>query len=1190
MSVLTTPHASDTSPSIGASERPDAATSPEFFNGVQALVRLPMLQQKRDALSGRRTAGFISGYRGSPLGGYDLALWNASAELKAHNVVFQPGLNEELAADAVWGTQQLGYDREHSRFDGVFGIWYGKGPGVDRSCDALKHANLAGTAALGGVLAVAGDDHVSKSSTLAHQSDHTFIAAGIPVIAPAYVQDILDLGLHAFAMSRFAGVWTGMTTVQEVVESATSVDLDPQRVRIALPEDFLMPQQGIHIRWPDDPLAQEARLMEVKWPATLAYVRANRLNRNVIEGASDRLGIIASGKAFADVRRALLDLGLDDANCRAIGLRLHKVSVPWPLEPQSLREFALGLQEVLVVEEKRPIIESQLKDELYHCPPALRPRVAGKYDLAGADGDVGGEWRHARAHQDWLLRATADLTPALVAKAIARRLKQMGVPADIAARMDARLAVIAAKESALSDVQGKGAQRQPWFCPGCPHNTSTKVPEGSQAMAGIGCHGMAAWMDRATAWAQMGGEGAPWVGQAPFSTRPHMFANLGDGTYNHSGFLAIRQAVSAKVNITYKILFNSAVAMTGGQPVDGGLDVASMTRELEAEGVRRIDVVTDAPENYAAVTRLAPGVKVHHRSALDAVQRELREVEGVTALIYDQVCATKKRRERNRGKRAEATQHVIINDLVCEGCGDCSTQSNCIAVQPLETELGRKRQVNQSTCNKDLSCVSGFCPSFVTVEGGTLKRPAKASRVGGAGSVSLPEPQLPLARTAWGILLAGVGGTGVVTIGQILGMAAHLDGKGVVTQDTTGMAQMGGATWSHVQIAEDPNAIHGACIAMANADLLIGCDAIVAANKTSLATLHPSRSFVVLNTHATPTAGFVRDPDWKSPNAECKQALESVVGTEGVAAFDAESIAIRMLGSSVYTNMILLGHAWQSGRIPLSRDAIMRAVEINGVKVGDNQAAFELGRRYAHDPAWAQSGGEATQPITFTKKPSVEALIDTRVTFLTDYQNAAYAERYRAFVEKVRRAETSVKGGSRLSEAVARNLFKLMAYKDEYEVARLHTGRAFLDQIAQTFEGEYRVVHHMAPPLLARRNAKGELVKRAFGPWVRVAMQLLARMKGLRGTPLDLFGYSAERKMERALVVRYEATIEELLGGLRSDNLPVAVEIANLPQDIRGFGHVKERHLKTVLPRLDALMAQWRTAPVKDSSTPSMAS
>jgi len=1182
MSAPTSTLAADGLVPAGASQAPDTAGSRNFLSGVQALVRLPIVQQTRDTMNGRRTAGFVSGYRGSPLGSYDQMLWQAKEELKAHHVVFQPGLNEELAADAVWGTQQLGYDAAHSKFEGVFGIWYGKGPGVDRSTDALKHANLAGTAALGGVLALAGDDHVSKSSTLAHQSDHTFIAAGIPVFAPAYVQDILDLGLHAFAMSRFSGLWTGMKTVQEVVESATSVDLDPLRAKIVLPEDFRMPATGAHIRWPDDPLAAEARMMEVKWPAALSYVRSNRLNHNVIASPSDRLGIIASGKAFADVRRALLDLGLDDATCRTIGLRLHKISVPWPLEPAGLREFALGLREVLVVEEKRPIVESQIKDELYHCPPDLRPRVLGKFDLAADGGDAGGEWRNTQAHQDWLLRAPADLTPALVAKAIARRLMALGVPADIAARMDARLTVIAATETALSASSGSGAQRQPWFCPGCPHNTSTRVPEGSQAMAGIGCHGMAVWMDRSTgSWAQMGGEGAAWVGLSPFSTRQHMFANLGDGTYNHSGFLAIRQAVSAKANITYKILFNSAVAMTGGQPVDGGLDVAAITRELEAEGVKRIDIVTDAPEGYTSDVRLAPGVKVHHRSVLDAVQRELREVEGVTAIIYDQVCATKKRRERKRGTRAEATKHVLINDLVCEGCGDCSVQSNCVAVQPRETELGRKRQVNQSTCNKDLSCVEGFCPSFVTIEGGSLKRPEKPSKAGIAVTPALPEPRLPSAGTAWGILIAGIGGTGVVTIGQILGMAAHLEGKGVVTQDTTGMAQMGGATWSHVQIADTPGAIHAACVAMANADLLIGCDAIVAAHKTSLATLHPSRSFVVLNTHAVPTAEFVKNPGWESPNAQCAQTLTSLVGSDAVATVDAEALATRLLGSSVYTNMILLGHAWQSGRIPLSRDAIMRAVDLNGVKVADNQAAFELGRCCAHDPAWARSAGEAVQPVTIVRKPSLDAIVDTRMKFLADYQNAAYAADYHAFVEEVRRVEASNAAGTRLSEAVARNLFKLMAYKDEYEVARLHTSSAFHEQIAQTFEGEYRIVHHMAPPLLARRNEKGELTKRAFGPWVRVAMQGLARMKGLRGTVLDPFGYTEERKMERAMISRYKSTIAEILPALTAENLPAAVEIANLPDGIRGFGHVKARHLDAVLPRLEALVARWSAAAKK---------
>src|SRR5579871_997921 len=780
-----------------------------FMSGVQALVRLPMLQRRRDVLAGHNTAGFISGYRGSPLGTYDQALWSAGAQLAAHHVVFKPGVNEELAATAVWGSQQLDLHPASRRYDGVFGIWYAKGPGVDRSADALKHANLAGTARLGGVIALAGDDHLSKSSTLAHQSDHTFIACGLPVFAPASAQEILDLGVHALALSRYAGVWSGMKTVQEVVESSSSVCVDADRVAIVLPEDFILPPGGVHLRWPDEPLVQEARLMEVKWPAALAYIRANRLNHDAIRGPRDRLGIIAGGKAFSDVRQALVDLGLDDEICRRLGVRLHKAGVVWPLEPEATRAFARGLREILVVEEKRPIIEQQLKDELYHCPPDQRPQVVGKYGASEGD-ETGGEWSRRDPRSGWLLRATGDLTPALIARAIAARLKRLGIPDDVAARMDMRLAIIEATGRAAEGGDPRDAERLPWFCPGCPHNTSTRLPEGSRATAGIGCHGMAVWMDRSTgSWSQMGGEGVAWVGQAPFTSQPHMFANIGDGTYNHSGSLAIRQSIGSGVNITYKILFNSAVAMTGGQPVDGGIGVPALTRELDAEGVKRIIVVSDEPAKYAGNAGLAAGVTVRHRDELDAVQRELREVSGVTVIVYDQACATKKRRERKRGTMADPARRVVINELVCEGCGDCSVESNCLAVEPVETEFGRKRRINQDSCNKDLSCVKGFCPSFVTVEGGRLRK-THGQPAGAAAAVlpPLPLPQIPAADSPWGIVVAGIGGTGVVTIGQVIGMAAHLEGKSIVTQDTTGMAQMGGATWSHIQIAARPDAVH----------------------------------------------------------------------------------------------------------------------------------------------------------------------------------------------------------------------------------------------------------------------------------------------------------------------------------------------------------------------------------------------
>ncbi|SDM07151.1 indolepyruvate ferredoxin oxidoreductase [Oryzisolibacter propanilivorax] len=1168
-----------------------------FMSGVQALVRLPMLQRQRDAAAGLNTAGFISGYRGSPLGGYDQALWAARKHLAAEHIVFQPGVNEELAATAVWGTQQLDLYPESKKHDGVFGIWYGKGPGVDRCSDVFKHANMAGTARHGGVIAVAGDDHISKSSTAAHQSDHIFKACGTPVFFPSSVQDILDMGLHAFAMSRFSGLWSGLKTVQEVVESSSSISVDPDRVRIVLPEDFAMPPGGLHIRWPDAPLEQEARLMDYKWYAALAYVRANKLNYNVIDsGARDRFGLIASGKAYNDMRQALVDLGLDDATCRELGIRVHKVNVVWPLEANITRQFAEGLQEILVVEEKRQVIEYQLKEQLYNWRADVRPDVLGKFDEVEGDHS-GGEWGLPNPSQNWLLRPKADLTPALIAQAIARRLKKLGVPTHIAARMDERLAVVRAREQQLAAQTLQTGERMPWFCSGCPHNTSTRVPEGSRAVAGIGCHYMANWMpDRATStFTQMGGEGVTWVGQAPFTQDRHVFANLGDGTYFHSGLLAIRQAIASGANITYKILYNDAVAMTGGQQVGErpeGHSVAQIAHSLRAEGIAKLVVVTDEPEKYAGRTHpanaardgrpellndLPPGVEVFHRDELDRIQRELREVPGCTALIYDQTCATEKRRRRKRGKLATPAKTVLINELVCEGCGDCSVQSNCLSVEPVETEFGRKRRINQNTCNKDYSCVKGFCPSFVTVEGGELKKPKKEKKGDLASLPPIPEPVLPVAQSAWGIVVAGVGGTGVITIGSLLGMAAHLEGKGVITQDAAGLAQKGGATWSHVQIANRPEAIHTTKVDTAQADLVIGCDPIVAANKATLAAMRPGRTFVALNTHGTPAAAFVHDPDWQFPAGSCEAAIAQTVGSELLGVLDASDAATQLLGDSIYTNPLMLGYAWQQGRVPLSHAALMRAMELNGVQVANNQAAFEWGRRLAHDPAGVRALLAMAQVIQFVKKPGLAEMLERREQFLTGYQNAAYAAEYRTFIEQVQAAEARVAPGStRLAQAVARYLFKLMAYKDEYEVARLHTDPAFTARIAGMFEGDYKIVHHLAPPTTAARNDRGELVKKAYGPWMRHAFTLLAKMKGLRGTALDPFGRTEERRTERALIQQYRACIEELLTGLSPERLALAVEIASIPEDIRGYGHVKERHLQAARARWDALLARWR--------------
>jgi len=1156
-----------------------------FMSGVQALVRLPMLQRQRDALAGLNTAGFISGYRGSPLGGYDQALWQAKKHLEAHHIVFQPGVNEELGATAVWGTQQLDLYPEHKKYDGVFGIWYGKGPGVDRCLDVFKHANMAGTARHGGVIALAGDDHVAKSSTAAHQSDHVFKAVGFPVFFPANVQEILDLGLHAFAMSRFAGVWTAMKTIQEIVESSSSVWVDPDRVHVALPEDFEMPPGGLHIRWPDPPLEQEARLMNYKWYAALAYVRANRLNHNVISGPDDRFGLIASGKAYNDTRQALHDLGLDDETCRRIGIRLHKVSVVWPLEASITREFATGLQEILVVEEKRQMIEYQLKEELYNWREDVRPNVLGKFNEPEGDYS-GGEWSHPNPASNWLLRAHADLNPTLIAKAIAQRLDKLGIMqqlgSDLRGRIAARLAIIEAKERSEQTLKVE-ADRVPWFCSGCPHNTSTRVPEGSRAVAGIGCHYMTVWMDRSTStFTQMGGEGVPWVGQAPFTHEKHIFANLGDGTYFHSGLLAIRQSIAAGVNITYKILYNDAVAMTGGQKVGErpeGHSVLQIMQSLVAEGVAKLVIVSDDPDKYRGVA-LAPGVTVHHRDELDRIQREFREIPGTTAIIYDQTCATEKRRRRKRGTLVDPAKRVVINELVCEGCGDCSVQSNCLSVEPVETEFGRKRRINQSTCNKDYSCVKGFCPSFVTVEGGELRTAKKAAseRPDPFRLPALPEPVLPGAEQPYGIVVAGIGGTGVITIGQLLGMAAHIEGKGIVTQDAAGLAQKGGSTWSHIQIAERAEVIRTTRVGTGEADLVIGCDPIVTASKTTLATMLEGRTRIALNAHGTPTAAFVHNPDWQFPAGSCEALLERTVGADRIGRFDAEQLSVRLLGDSIYANPMMLGYAWQKGWVPLTRAALLRAIELNGVQVENNKAAFEWGRRVAHDPAEVEALARPQgQVVQFVRKPAqtLDEIVARRVEYLTGYQNAAYAAQYREFVERVRAAEAPL-GSTRLTETVARYLFKLMAYKDEYEVARLHTDPAFLAQIRQQFDGDYKLVYHLAPPLLARRNERGELVKRPYGPWMLKAFGLLARLKGLRGTAFNPFGHTAERRTERALIGEYKDCIEELLAGLDAGRLALAVEIARIPEEIRGYGHVKERHLARAREKWAQLMARWR--------------
>ena len=1164
---------------VSLDDKFDISKHQVLLNGTQALVRLMIAQRARDETKGWNTAGYVTGYRGSPLGAVDFQMKRAAQALVAANITFQEGLNEDLAATALWGAQQAEL-RGEGLYDGVFGLWYGKGPGVDRCSDVFKHANMAGTTAWGGVLAVAGDDHIAKSSTAAHQSDHIFKACGLPVFFPSSVQEVLDLGVHAIALSRFAGVWSGMKTIQEVVESSATADINADRVKIVVP-DFEMPPGGVHIRWPDAALDQEARLFDYKWYAALAYIRANRLNHNVIEGPNDRYGIMASGKAYNDTRQALVDLGLDTETCQRLGIRVHKVSVVWPLEAQSTREFAKGLKEILVVEEKRQIIEYQLKEELYNWPDSQRPRIVGKFDELEGD-DSGGEWSVPNPMAHRLLRANADLTPTLIAKALARRLKKLDLPSDVLARIDALLQTIDAKERAQNSlVLNPSADRMPWFCSGCPHNTSTKVPEGSRAMAGIGCHFMSVWMDRSTVgFTQMGGEGTPWIGQQHFSNENHVFANIGDGTYFHSGILAIRQSIAAGVNITYKILYNDAVAMTGGQPVGEraeGHTVVQIAQSMRAEGAMVIKVVTDEPEKYDGVA-LAEGVLVHHRDELDAVQRVLREVKGCTVIIYDQTCATEKRRRRKRGTMVDPAVRVMINELVCEGCGDCGVQSNCLSVEPLETEFGRKRAINQNTCNKDTSCLKGFCPSFISIEGGQLKKKNKEQKFSWDTLSTLPLPVVPdlgAAHQPYGVVVAGVGGTGVITIGQLLGMAAHLDGLGIVTQDSTGLAQKGGATWSHVLLAKHQDDIQTTRVSMAAADLILGCDPIVTAGKETLSRMMEGRTRVALNSHSAPTAEFVKNTQWQNPADSCAADIASTVGLHGLASFDADHLSAQLMGDTIYINPMLLGYAWQKGWVPLSLDALKRAIELNEVAVAQNLTAFEWGRHAAHQLPAVEALLKPLQIISFKKRDRLEDLIATRIEFLTAYQNAAYAKQYETFVLKVKAKESTL-GSYLLTETVARQLFKLMAYKDEYEVARLHSSPKFLKTLAQQFDGDYRLVFNLAPPLLSRIDkATGRPQKVRFGSWMLHGFKLLATCKKLRNTRFDPFGYTAERRLERQLISDYQRLIEGLVNNLTPDKKDLFSQIAALPLSVRGYGHIKLASIDGYQEQLTNLLEAW---------------
>lgn len=1127
-----------------------------YMTGIEALVRLPMLQHQRDQQRGLNTAAFVSGYRGSPLGGVDQAFWKARRWLAPHNVHFQPGVNEELAATAVWGSQQTNLF-SGARYDGVFGMWYGKGPGVDRSMDVFKHANAAGTSQFGGVLAVAGDDHACKSSTLPHQSEHDFIAASIPVLSPSNVQEVLDLGVYGWELSRYSGCWVALKAITENMDSAISADLDASRIQVVIPEGFELPEGGVHARWPDQPMEQEERLNRYKIYAAREFARANGLNKIMLDSPNARFGIITSGKAYLDVMQALDDMGINPAVAAEIGLRVYKVGMPWPLEPQATHDFADGLEEILVVEEKRSIIEDQLTGQLYNYPVAARPRVFGEFDDQGKD----------------LLPNLGELTPAKVALAIAARIRRF-YTSEV---MEQRVRWIESKELSLArpaDV----AERVPHFCSGCPHNTSTKLPDGSRAFGGIGCHYMATWMpDRPTlTFTQMGGEGVTWIGQAPFTDTEHVFQNLGDGTYFHSGILAVRAAVASGVNITYKILYNEAVAMTGGQPIDGSLSIPDLLTQLRGEGVRRVALVSDDPGQWRGQLPSSADASLHHRDDMDALQRELREVSGTTVIVYQQACAAEKRRKRKKGSLEDPAKRLFINDAVCEGCGDCSVKSNCLSIVPKETELGRKRQIDQSACNKDYSCNRGFCPSFVTISGGGLRKP---NRVDTTQIVfdPLPEPQLPdLHDRPWNTVVTGVGGTGVLTITSLVSMAAHIEGKGCATMNQTGLAQKFGAVVSHVRVAKTQEDIMAVRIPAGEADLLLGCDLVVTTTYEAMGKVAHGRTHAVVNDAEVPTASFILNPDARFPTVTMKQRVLEEVGDTDCHFLDSSRIATTLLGDSIASNLFLLGYAWQRGLVPVSAAALERAIELNGVAVDFNKQAFLYGRRYANRPEQVLALLPESVAIAQLK---TDALIEDRAARLVDYQDESYAQRYRDTLAQLRTVDPQYEAADSLTATAAKSLYKLMAYKDEYEVARLYSDPAFLAKVEAKFEGDYSLRFNLAPPLWSKRDPhSGELQKTEFGPWMLHAFRILAPFKRLRGTALDVFGYTAERRQERQDIADYELLLGSLCDAIKAEkgdaHHAVIRELLSLPLQLRGFGHVKDRNRHQLAVRRQTLLTR----------------
>jgi indolepyruvate ferredoxin oxidoreductase len=1115
---------------ISLADRFDLTKSPVLLNGTQALVRLMLAQAARDKAAGLNTAGYVTGYRGSPLGGVDIQMTRAARQLEAANVRFQPGLNEDLAATAIWGSQQAEL-RGEGKYQGVFALWYGKGPGVDRSGDVMRHANMAGSSTFGGVIMAMGDDHTGESSTVLHQSDWAMVDAYIPVLSPAGVQEILDFGHYGYALSRFAGVWVGLKTMKDTVEATAVVDGDPQRMTFVIP-DFPLPEGGLNIRLGDTPVAQEARMIDHKRFAAEAFARANRIDKRIHGQPGAKIGFVAAGKNWLDLVHALALLGLDGAECKRLGVTTWKVAQTFPMDMKSFAEWAEGLELIVVVEEKRKLIEVQVKEAIFDNRRGRR--VYG--------------WKHALTGEE-LFPTRFALDPVMIAEKIGQVLTEEGRATE---DVQAGLARIA--EVRRADNAPEIATRTPWYCAGCPHNTSTKVPAGSRAYAGIGCHYMVQWMGRDTeGFTQMGGEGANWVGEAPFSKRPHMFQNLGDGTYNHSGSLAIRAALAAGTTITYKILFNDAVAMTGGQPNEGGLTAQQIAREIQAMGVKPIVVVYDEKEEVDLAT-FPPGVEKVERAAFTTVQERLAQAPGVSAIIYVQTCAAEKRRRRKRGAFPDPDRRVFINTDVCEGCGDCGVQSNCVSIVPVETAFGTKRAIDQSSCNKDYSCINGFCPSFVTVEGGKLRKSATAA----VSLPDLPAPALPAISGTHNVVITGVGGTGVVTVGAVLAMAAHVEGMGAGMMEMAGLAQKGGAVHIHLRLAARPADISAIRVAVGEADCVIGGDLVVTAGAKTLGLMRTGRTGAVVNSHEIVTGEFTRNRDFRLPAERLRLGLQARLGDK-VAFFDASELTRKALGDSIYSNMAVLGAAWQQGLLPLSHAAISRSIVLNGAAPEANQRAFELGR-------WAVAfPDQAARLLAPTAAAAETDPIEARAAHLAAYQNAALAARFRVLLN---RAPES------LRLPVAKGYHKLLAYKDEYEVARLHLESAAKAQAE--FEGDLRLTYHLAPPLLSRMGPDGRPVKRAFGPWIMRAFRLLARLKGLRGTRLDPFGYLPERRLERALIAQYEADMAEVLAALTPATLGVARELAELPLSIRGFGPLKEAAAKAAATRREALLATFR--------------